>query len=127
MSRYDRRLVELLLPAIWDEDYAYGMRDPLAPDADMPRAAKNPKESNTLYAHLADIRLAWRKVDLNDDERRALLLLHGLGLTQRDAGRVLDVSHQTIGRWNDRAVGLVTAWLNGDEYKDGYDSEDVLE
>ncbi|MYT33320.1 MULTISPECIES: hypothetical protein [unclassified Streptomyces] len=56
MAAYDRRLVEHLLPAVWDQEVAYGIRNPTAPDADMPKAATAPKAASTLFAHLADIR-----------------------------------------------------------------------
>src|SRR5690606_16497543 len=59
VTAYDRRLVELLLPAVWDADAAYGIRSPTAPDADMPKGTVDPRAASTLFAHLADIRQGW--------------------------------------------------------------------
>ena len=33
VSGYDPRLLEHLLPAVWDSETAYGIRNPMAPDA----------------------------------------------------------------------------------------------
>jgi len=66
MSRYDRELVERLLPAVWDESYAYGMEAPLAPPPGMPRAKADPSKGNTLWAHLSDIRTAWRMAPIRE-------------------------------------------------------------
>ncbi|MFE6098996.1 hypothetical protein ACFVQ4_03435 [Streptomyces laurentii] len=64
MTAYDRRLVEHLLPAVWDMEAAYGIRSPTAPDADMPTGSIDPRTASTLFAHLADIRRAWASCPL---------------------------------------------------------------
>lgn len=74
MSTYARELVDQLLPAAWDLEFAYGMTNPAAPDPDMPRAAAAPAHSGTLIAHLADIHTGWKTAPLTEDGRRALLM-----------------------------------------------------
>jgi DNA-directed RNA polymerase specialized sigma24 family protein len=118
---YDRPEVELLLPAVWDETYAYGVRNPLAPDPDMPKVEPDVSHGNTLYAQLADVRAAWRKAEVPQVERQALFLRFGYGLDHEDIGRRLGVTRRAIGFRIERGVGRITAWLNGDTYIDGYD------
>ena len=118
---YTRQLVEKLLPAIWDEEYAFGMREETAPDPDMPKGSVDKSHSNTLYAHLADIRYAWPRTSLALTERQAVLLRYGLDLTTREAGELLGCDHTTVTRREERAVGKLTASLNGERYVEGYD------
>lgn len=123
MSRnYDRRSVEVLVPTVWDEVAAYGIQQENVPDPSMPRSAKNPAHSNTLYAMLADIREAWKRCDIPQVERQALLLHYGLGWTQKDVAFNQDCNPSTAMRRIERGVGRLTAWLNGDIYHDDYDA-----
>ena len=126
---YTREVVEHLLPAVWDETSGYGIRNPMTPDPDMPKAAVDKSHSGVLYAHLADIRSAWRRAPLLADERRALLLRYGLDLTDKSAGQVLDVERSVVSRRITRGVGRLVAHLNGtedsdDERYDGHDDDD---
>jgi DNA-directed RNA polymerase specialized sigma24 family protein len=118
VAGYDRRLVERLAPAIWDQTYAYGMTDTAAPDPDMPRSKPDPKLGGTIYAHLADIRSAWKRADLPQVERQALLLRFGLGWTQSEVGRAQGVSQQAAQQRIDRGVGRLVAHLNGKTFAD---------
>lgn len=120
---YDRRLVEQLLPAVWDSEFAYGMRNPTAPDPDMPKATVDKKKGSTLYAHLADIRSGWRKAEIPQVERQALLLLYGFDMTQEEAGRYAGSPHRTVARRAERGIGRITAHLNGVPYSEDYDGE----
>ena len=120
---YNRLLVEQLLPAVWDSEYAYGMRNPTAPDPTMPKGTVDKKAGSTLFAHLADIRTAWRLADIPHEERQALLMRFGLDLTIQEAGRVLDVRHQRISERADAGVGRLTCWLNAVAYVDSYDGD----
>lgn len=113
MTVYDRRLIEQLLPAVWDTSYAYGMDNPLAPDPDMPRATVDAAHGGALLAHLADIRTAWRHTYIPLRERQALLLRYGYGLTQAEIGRKLGVAQRTAGEWTTEGVGRIVAYLNG--------------
>lgn len=126
---YDRRTVELLLPAVWDEEFAYGMRDQYAPDPDMPKVKSNKAHANTLYAMLADIRRAWDRAPVTMPERRALLLRYGMDWEQTDIAFNQGVTKQAINIRIERGVGRITAWLNGDTYIDGYEpsSENEME
>ncbi|MEU1129537.1 hypothetical protein ABZ383_06670 [Streptomyces sp. NPDC005900] len=71
---YDRRIIEHLLPAVWDAETAYGIRNPQAPDADMPKGSVDPKTASLLFAHLADIRRGWAAAPLSLGEGQALIL-----------------------------------------------------
>ncbi|QDK03215.1 DNA binding protein [Streptomyces phage TuanPN] len=127
---YNRALVEKLLPTVWDDEASYGLKNEQAPDADMPKTASNPKTANTLYAHLADIRWAWKwaaKGGLPIEEAQTLLLRFGLDWTQEEIGDQLGVTHRAIGKRIERGVGKVTAHLNGVPYVDGYDNNDTEE
>lgn len=123
MSRnYDRRSVEVLVATVWDEVAAFGIQQDNVPDPGMPKSAKNPAHSNTLYAMLADIREAWKRTDIPQVERQALLLHYGLGWTQKDIAFNQEVNQSTALRRIERGVGRLTAWLNGDAYHDDYDA-----
>ncbi|MFF7021373.1 hypothetical protein ACFY97_10195 [Streptomyces klenkii] len=121
MSGYERRLVEHLLPAVWDAGAAYGIRNAQAPDADMPKGSVDPRTANTLFAHLADIRQAWVTCDLSRGERRALFLRYALDwpdelIAARDA-----VTDRAVRYRLERGVGKIAAHLNGQPYVDGYE------
>ncbi|WP_236246440.1 hypothetical protein [Streptomyces sp. CC210A] len=121
MSRYERTLVEHLLPAVWDIGAAYGIRSPTAPDADMPKGTVDPRTAGTLFAHLADIRQAWGTCDLSLGERRALFLRYALDwpdelIAARDA-----ITDRAVRYRLERGVGKLAAHLNGRAYVDGYD------
>lgn len=130
---YERREVEWLLPTLWDPDAAYGLRAPFQPDAaevakpglGVPKASKNKSHGNTLYAQLADMRAAWhwahRQHGVPQVERQALVLRYGFDMGVEEIGVVLGVHKATISRRVERAVGRMTAWLNGVQYVDGYD------
>ena len=130
MGGYNRALVEKLLPCVWDGEAAYGLKNEQKPDDDMPKVASNPKTANTLYAHLADIKTAWKWVEKGGipiEEARALLLRFGLDLTQDEAAGYLDTHQRQVSRLIERGVGRVTAHLNGVPYVDGYDNDDTEE
>ncbi|MEV1109901.1 sigma factor-like helix-turn-helix DNA-binding protein [Micromonospora sp. NPDC049751] len=141
MSSYNRRLVEQLLPAVWDKDYAYGMANPEAAqpvrgcqvhakrdgtpkedcaccDPSVRKTTVNPKLGNTLYAHLGDIHAAWRHAGLPLEEKRALLLRYGLDWREREISAQLGVPQQTISDRLVRGVGRLVDHLNGDEHED---------
>ncbi|AKY03729.1 sigma factor [Streptomyces phage Lannister] len=130
MGGYNRALVEKLLPAVWDGHAAYGLKNDQAADADMPKGQTDPKTANTLFAHLADIKAAWRWVERGNipiEEARALLLRFGLDLTQEEAAGPLGTHQRQVSRLIERGVGRVTAYLNGVTYVDGYDNDNTEE
>lgn len=110
---YDRPLVEQLLPAVWDQTFAYGMTDPAAPDPDMPRAAADKSHSNTLYAHLADIKSGWTRAPIPLTERQALFLRYGLDLKQGDISKHQGVTQKAVSERLARGVGRIVDTLNG--------------
>lgn len=120
---YNRLLVEHLIPAIWDQSAAYGIANPYAPDKDMPKAIADKKAGSPLAAHLADIRSAWKRADIPQVQRQAILLSFGFGWTQREIAAYQEVRQATVCARIDAGVGRVTAWLNGERYSDGYDGE----
>jgi hypothetical protein len=121
VSCYNRALVEHILPAVWDGEAAYGIKAEQVPDADMPRGHKDPKKGSPLFVHIADIKQAWNRAPLTVVERQSLLLRYGLDYAYDEIGSVRGVQKSAAQRATERAVGKVTAWLNGDQYIDGYD------
>jgi DNA-directed RNA polymerase specialized sigma24 family protein len=113
VSGYDRALVEQLLPAVWDETFAYGMANPTAPDPDMPRSKPDPKTGGTLFAHLADIKRAWGLTDLAHEERVVLLLCWGLDWTQQEIADEQGVTQQAVSKRLERGALRLVAFLNG--------------
>lgn len=120
---YNRALVEQLLFSVWDPEASLGVRNPYAPDPDMPKARGNPKIQSPLPAHLADLRRGWERAPLTMPERRAMFCVHGADMTQTGAAKVLDLPRTTVIGQVERGVGKLVAWLNGDEWTEGYDAE----
>jgi DNA-directed RNA polymerase specialized sigma24 family protein len=123
VSAYNRPLVERLVPAIWDQSFAYGMTDPQAPDPTMPRSKPDPKTGGTIYAHLADIRSAWERAELPQVERQAVLLRYALDWPLEQVGRAQNVDKSTAMRRAERGVGRLVAFLNGKTYRDTQDGD----
>ncbi|MFE7480049.1 hypothetical protein [Streptomyces sp. NPDC057552] len=121
MSTYERRLVEHLLPAVWDPGAAYGIRNPTAPDADMPKGTVDPRTAGLLFAHLADIRQAWMACDLSRGERRALFLRYALDWPDELIAARDSVTDRAVRYRLERGVGKLASWLNGGEYVDSYE------
>ncbi|MGW1558285.1 hypothetical protein ACWCQ1_17445 [Streptomyces sp. NPDC002144] len=121
MSGYDRRLVEHLLPAVWDVEAAYGIRNPQAPDADMPRGTVDKKAAGTLFAHLADIRRGWATAPLSLVEKRALFMHFALDWDDRRIAAREAVTDRAVRYRLERGVGKLAAHLNGTDYIDSYD------
>ncbi|MFF3249765.1 hypothetical protein ACFYWP_01875 [Actinacidiphila glaucinigra] len=119
---YNRAVVERMLPAVFDSDAAYGMKNELAPDADMPKGHVDKKKGSNFLVHLADVRHGWHTVDLTKVERQSLLLRYGLDWAYDEIGNARGVRKQSAQEATERAVGKLTAHLNGEKYIDGYDS-----
>jgi DNA-directed RNA polymerase specialized sigma24 family protein len=111
-----------MLPTVWDAEAAYGVKQENAPDADMPKVKANPKLANTLYAHIADIKQAWKRTPLTLIEKQSLVLRYGLDYGYEEIADARGVRKQSAQEATERAVGKVTAWLNGEQYIDGYDA-----
>lgn len=121
MSTYDRRVIEHLLPAVWSPEAAYGLRNPAAPDADMPKGSVDKRAADSLFAHLADIRRAWAACPLELGERRALFLRFALDWPDALIAARDGVTDRAVRYRVERGVGKLAAWLNGRTYIDGYD------
>ena len=110
--------VKLLLPAVWDESYCYGLpRRDDAPDPDMPRSAGNKAQGNNLSAYIADIKTGWKEALLTKKERATLLLLYGMGWTQEQVAGNQMVSQQMISTRAEKALNKIVARLNGGHWK----------
>ncbi|MGW1258430.1 hypothetical protein ACWD5Q_25435 [Streptomyces sp. NPDC002513] len=125
MTAYDRRLVEHLLPAVWDAEAAYGIRHPQAPAADMPKGTTDPKIAGNLFAHLADIRHGWASAPLTLGERQALVLRYGADLPDDESGALQGVTGRAVRYRCERGIGKIAAHLNGREYIDGYEELNI--
>lgn len=113
-GEYTDEAVKLLLPAVWDEAYAYGLPDREdSPERDMPKAAANKARSNNHWAYIADIKTGWDKTPLTLSERRATLLYYGIGWTQTDIAKYEGVSQKQVSVRLNSAVSKITARLNG--------------
>ncbi|MEU9126552.1 hypothetical protein AB0D08_00290 [Kitasatospora sp. NPDC048540] len=124
---YNRALVEHLLPAVWDQGAAYGLKNETRPDADMPKGFVDKKKGSPLMAHLSDIRQAWKTAPLTVLERQSLLLRYGLDWTFEEIGKARGVRKQSAQESTERGVGKMAAQLNGVPYVDGYDNPEDIE
>ncbi|WAB08750.1 DNA binding protein [Streptomyces phage Andris] len=118
---YNRTIVEKMLPAVWDQDAAYGMKNETRPDPDMPKGHVDKKKGSDFLVHLADVRLAVEKGPLSFDEKQALFMRYYLDDVQEFIAKHQGVSQQAVSYRIERGVGKLAAHLNGDKYIDGYD------
>jgi hypothetical protein len=150
VSSYNRPLVERLVPAIWDQAFAYGMTNPQEPtpvyrcqahprivqteegdvystcacvEPSTRRSVPDPKVGGTIFAHLADIRSAWRDADIPQVERQAVLLRYGLDLTTQAVGDLQGVTKKGALLRAERGIGRLVAHLNGKAYRDVDDGD----
>lgn len=112
---YTTELVESLIPAIWDEDFCYGVTSDTAADPDMPRGSTNKAHGSTLLAHIADIKMAWATAPLRLEERRALLLAFGLDWSQLEIAANQGCRRQTIADRITSGTAKMLAALGGSE------------
>lgn len=111
---YTEDAVRLLLPAVWDESYAWTLpeRDD-APDKDMPKSKGNKSHGNSHWAYIADVKTGWEKSPLTRLERRALLMAFGLAWTHDDIAEHEGVAQPTVTVRINTAIKKITARLNG--------------
>ncbi|WP_438470824.1 sigma factor-like helix-turn-helix DNA-binding protein [Streptomyces asiaticus] len=121
MAGYSRAIVERTLLAVWDPDAAYGMKNELAPDADMPKGHVDKKKGSNFLAHLADVRQGWSTADLSAGERQAVFMRCALDWTYEEIAEQFEINKSTVQRRFERGIGKLTAHLNGERYIDGYD------
>lgn len=118
---YNRAIVEKTLTAMWDRDSAYGMKNDLAPDADMPKGHVDKKKGSDFGAHLADVRRAWDAGPLSLVEKQAVFMRYALDQEQEVIAGFQAVTQQAVSYRIERGVGKLAAHLNGERYIDGYD------
>ena len=113
---YTREQIELLLPAVWDESYCYGLpaRED-APDPDMPRGSVNVAHGNNLSAYIADVKSGWKKAPLTLLEKRAVVLRFGAAYMDREIAEHEGVDRSTITHRIETAVTKIANYLNGEE------------
>lgn len=111
---YTEDAIRVLMPAIWDESYAYSLPDrDDQPDADMPKATGNKAHKNNHWAYIADIKTGWKDTPLSLEERRALLMSFGLGWRQSEIARHESVVQSVVSGRINRGIKKITARLNG--------------
>lgn len=110
---YDTDLVKQLVPAIWDDYFAWGMQCETAPDSDMPRGTINKATGNTLAAYIADIRRAWELAPLTLRQRQVLFLLLGQGWGERECGKYFGATRQAVNESLHLGVQHLGDFLNG--------------
>lgn len=118
---YNRAVVEKMLPVVWDQDAAYGMKNEQKPDPDMPKGHVDKKKGSDFLVHIADVRLAVEKGPLSFEEKQALFMRYFLDCTQEVIANFQAVTQQAVSYRCERGVGKLAAHLNGDKYIDGYD------
>ncbi len=110
---YPEELVEHLLPTIWDDSFVLGMRNPTAPDPDMPKAKyTDPRGATDFWCHLIDIRRAWESDVLTGPERVALVRYYHEGYTQQEIADQEQVSKKTINKRIREGVRALSAYLS---------------
>ncbi|MFE0964030.1 MULTISPECIES: hypothetical protein [Streptomyces] len=119
---YQRAHVEHVLPYLFDDEAAYGIKAEVYVEDGMPKGYSDPSKGNSVYASLADVRLAWEQAELTLAERQAVFMRYVLDDELKVIADLQDVKASTAMRRHERGVGKLTAWLNGEKYVDGYDS-----
>jgi DNA-directed RNA polymerase specialized sigma subunit len=125
MPGYNRAIVEKMLPAVWDQDAAYGMKNEQKPDPDMPKGHVDKKKGSDFLVHLADVRLAVDKGPLTFEEKQALFMRYYLDDLQDHIAAHQGVTQRAVSYRIERGVGKLAAHLNGEQYIDGYDQLEV--
>ncbi|MFI9205321.1 hypothetical protein [Streptomyces sp. NPDC053048] len=90
----------------------------------MPKGTVDKKAAGVLFAHLADIRQAWKACELSLGERRALFLRYSLDWPDSLIAARDGVTDRAVRYRLERGVGKLAAHLNGHDYVDGYDDMD---
>ena len=117
---YDRRQVEALIPAIWDDAYLiHGVEREEVRDPEMPKGpGGDPSHQGGHVVAIVDVRRAWKWSGLTLREKEAIALHYGMSMTWREVGRVLNRDHTTVREGGERGVGRMVAWLNGKDMEE---------
>lgn len=112
---YDRRQVEALIPAIWDDAYLiHGVQKEEVRDPEMPSgSAADPRRVNGHIVAIADVRRAWEKAGLTLKQQQATLLRFGMDMRWAEVAAELGRDSKTVREAAEGGVGRLVHWLNG--------------
>ena len=114
LSLYEKAEIERLMPCLWDESLVvYGIGNPYAPPADMPKMTVNPSHTYTHVAHVADLRRAYQTAGLSVGQKQVLLLRFGLDSLLAEIAGDLSVDEHVVRRRLDSGIGKMRASMNG--------------
>lgn len=114
---YSREVVELLVPAIWDEREVLEVRAETAPDPDMPKTpSADPRRSTDRVTMCADIQRAWRLAPLSLGERQAVFSRYYVNISPEAASYWLQADPKTIRHRSLRGIDKLGEFLNGTPY-----------
>lgn len=110
---YRIAVLELCLPALWDEVLRREgpSRDDDADDTQ--RSKRDPSEGNTWTVMVADVQQAWDNADLSGQDRAMLRARYGQGATFADLGRGWQVAASTAQQHIRRAMRKLQKELGG--------------
>jgi hypothetical protein len=82
-----------------------------------PGSVDHSKGGGTVVA-IADVRQGYRYSDLTREQRQGLLLRYGMDEPANEAAALLGIQKRALQYRCERGVGVLVAWLNGDEIED---------
>lgn len=107
---YTRAMVEAVLPALWDENYALKPPDP---DREFSRQPSDLSESGAWTTMVIDVRSAWKKASLDEKWMTALFLRYGEGLRIYQVAIVMEVADSTAHSYVTRGIRAIIQALGG--------------
>lgn len=112
------------MPCLWDESLAvYGISNPCAPPADMPKRSVNPAHTYTHTARVADLRRAYQGAGLSVGQKQVLFLRFSLDSLLMEIAWNLSIDEHVVRRRLDSGIGKMRATMNG-RPSNRYDEED---
>lgn len=118
---YSPGVVAQLLPVAFDPDRGWGAQvgENIRPDADMPRAAKDPSKGGTVWCMCADVQRAWGS--LSERQRRIVYARYVQDASVNGIARALGLHYSTVEESLFYAVRRMCFFLNGRHLDDGFD------
>ena len=102
------------MPCLWDESLVvYGINNPLAPPADMPKGTIDPSHSYTHVARVADLRRAYQGAGLSTGQRQVLFLRFSLDSLLTEIAWDLSIDEHIVRRRLDSGIDKMRASMNG--------------
>lgn len=117
-ATYDRREVELMLVALWNDDVI--QREEVVLEG-MPRASVNPATLGNGLASMIDMRRAMRALWLSSEVTWALQARYGHGWTIKEIAHRQGLEVDAVESRVARAVTKLQNWLNGKDYEEEED------